>query len=549
VNKELSPTERFLSLFTTLRAGEGFPALLLAAQAFAIMFSLYLLKVIRDTLILSQGDAELKAYATAIQAGLLIFIVPIFARLYFYLSPRSGKHLILCCVLQFFLFSLLLFAVLYWQGVSIAVVFYIWQGLFAVMSLAVFWAFAADLFNPRSGQRLFPLIAAAGALGALLGAASAAPLNTLSGHVGVLCAAALLLLVPLTLSGRMEEAIPTGSLAGSHEAPVSPGSLAEGFSIVLRSRYLSAIAALVVLLNLINTNGEFVVASLLTDELARQGLDSTQSPERAQRITGFYATYQSITALLGLLIQLFLVSRVFDRFGIRGALLVLPIVTLLGYGLLSLLPLLMLALIVLIAENSISYSLTATTRHALFLPVSREQKYIGKQTIETLFFRLGDMISGGLVYVASSLLGFSTLVFMLGNLVLSVILLGFAIAIGRYHYRIILKKMNNLPPVLASPISDLRIDSGRLTEFVFNTETFGDPDEGDALRYTAYLNDSEPLPPWIEFDGLQRKFSFNPGSNDGGRIQLRVVARDFQGLSTESRFDVHVAPVNGRITD
>ena len=215
MTKDLSPTERFLSLFTTLRAGEGFPALLLATQAFAIMFSLYLLKVIRDTLILSQGDAELKAYATATQAGLLIFIVPLFARLYFHISQRSGKHLLLCTVLYFFLFSLLLFALLVWQGTSIAFVFYVWQGLFAVMSLAVFWAFAADLFNPRSGQRLFPLIAAAGGLGALLGAATAAPVAILAGHAGVLCAAAALLLAPLILSGHMESAIPQAALARS----------------------------------------------------------------------------------------------------------------------------------------------------------------------------------------------------------------------------------------------------------------------------------------------------------------------------------------------
>jgi AAA family ATP:ADP antiporter len=545
VNQDLSRLERCLSLFTTLRPGEGFPALLLAAQAFAIMVCLYLLKVIRDTLILSQGDAELKAYATALQAALLIFIVPVFARLYFRLNERSGKYHLLRYLLVFFLANLLLFALLHGLGVAIGFVFYVWQGIFAVMSLAVFWAFAADLFNPKSGQRLFPLVAAASALGALLGAALTAPIDVVVGPAGVLIAAALLLVLPLGLSRLAERAIPDGSGAPAREESPAPGSPLEGFAIVLRNRYLCAIAAMVVLLNLINTNGEFILASLLTEEMARMGLDAANSTARGQYLTAFYSMYQSLIALLGFVIQLLLVSRIYAGWGVGGALLLLPMVTVLGYGLLALLPFLALARVVMIAENSISYSLTTTTRHALFLPVTREEKYVGKQTIDTFFFRLGDLFSGGLVYVASSVLGLSAVVFILGNLLLSVALLVLAIMIGRQHARVVAGNMRNTPPVLARPIGDLQVDSGRITEFVFTNDTFGDEDEGDALRYTAFLNDSDQLPAWVEFNGLQRKFTFRPGANEGGSISLRLVARDYDGLSTESRFDVRIVPAQG----
>ena len=99
------------------------------------------------------------------------------------------------------------------------------------------------------------------------------------------------------------------------------------------------------------------------------------------------SAYQSITALLGLLIQLFLVSRVFDRFGIHGALLVLPLVTLLGYGLLSLLPLLTLALVVLIAENSI--------------PVTEIADYTGfPEMMAGRVKTLHPTVHGGILYTA-----------------------------------------------------------------------------------------------------------------------------------------------------
>ena len=90
--QHFTPTERFLSLFTTLRAGEGRPAQLLCLQAFTLMFSYYLLKVIREPMILAEGSAELKAYTTAMQALLLMLIVPFFARLYQRASHRVGKH-------------------------------------------------------------------------------------------------------------------------------------------------------------------------------------------------------------------------------------------------------------------------------------------------------------------------------------------------------------------------------------------------------------------------------------------------------------------------
>ena len=75
--QRFSRTERFLSLFTTLRPGEGRAALQLCIQAFVIMFAYYLLKVIREPMILADGSAELKAYSTALQAILLMLIVPV----------------------------------------------------------------------------------------------------------------------------------------------------------------------------------------------------------------------------------------------------------------------------------------------------------------------------------------------------------------------------------------------------------------------------------------------------------------------------------------
>ena len=528
-------TERFLSLFTTLRAGEGQAALRLCFQAFVIMLAYYLLKVIREPLILADGSAELKAYTTAMQAVLLMAIVPLFARLYQSASTREGKHRLLRNTLLFFLLNLFAFVLAYQQGWRIAIAFYVWLGIFSVMVLALFWAFAADLFNLKSGQRIFPLIAAASALGALLGSGLASWLYLQVGYAGVMYCSALLLAIPWWLSGKTESTVPVDSKSNVN-APLDAQQypLLEGFQIVWRSRYLTLIAGFVMLLNLINTNGEYILASFVTEH-AQEAVASVAGSTDAY-IARFYSRYLFITMCLSFLIQLFLVSRIYDRLGIEKALYILPILMLLNYGLIALFPILAVARLALIAENSVYYSLQSTTRHALFLPVSRKEKYIGKHTIDTFFFRLGDVLSGGFVYIASAVIGLGIVGFVLINIFLAGLLLRVSFAIGRGHKAAAAATLSNKPPVLSLPLQDVHIPSGQRSRLQLDADTFVDTDIGDALRYRAYLFYSARLPTWVKFDSLNYRFEFYPPRNASGSLQIRVVARDFDGLEAEECF-------------
>ena len=531
--------ERALSLVTTLRPGEGRAALQLCAQSFALMFAYYLLKVIREPMILADGSAELKAYSTALQAFLLMLIVPVFARLYRRLGNRREKHHIFRNTLLFFMGNLALFALAYRAGMAVAIAFYVWLGIFSVMTLALFWAFAADLYNFKSGQRMFPLIAAAASLGALAGSATAGGLDYRLGHDGVMWAAAALLWIPWWLSAATERLIPPGSDAISvdRRSDLAYGPL-EGFEIVLRSGYLALIALSVIVLNLINTNGEYILASLVT-EWARDRAGDDPRAGASAAIALFYSQYFFITTLLGFLVQLFLVARIFDRWGIAAALQVLPVLMIVNYSLLALFPLLVVARVALIAENSVNYSLQNTTRNALFLPVTREEKYIGKHTIETFAFRLGDVMSGGFVYLASAVVGVSLVGFILVNGLLACLLLLLSRAIGSGHAATAAENLTNLPPVASAPLPDVYIPAGELSELQLDRDTFVDPDAGDALVYEAFAGHTGRLPEWVRFDGLDRSFRFTPPPGARGSVRVRVVARDFDGLEAETGFCVH----------
>jgi ATP/ADP translocase len=71
----------FSGLFTDVRPGEGTTALLLALNVFLILMAYYVLKPVREALILGEGSAELKTYMSAGQVVLLAFVVPYYGRL------------------------------------------------------------------------------------------------------------------------------------------------------------------------------------------------------------------------------------------------------------------------------------------------------------------------------------------------------------------------------------------------------------------------------------------------------------------------------------
>src|SRR5262245_48296173 len=162
----LTRTVRVLTLFTRVRPGEGRSLLLFFANAFLLLFSYYIVKALREAFLLSQSTAEVRSYAVGVIAVLLMVIVPAYSVVRRHLD---GARL-LRAVTIFFAANMLVFAALSWSGTRIGVAFFIWVSIYGVMVTAQFWAFAADTFNIKSGQRLFPLIMVGGNLGALAGA-------------------------------------------------------------------------------------------------------------------------------------------------------------------------------------------------------------------------------------------------------------------------------------------------------------------------------------------------------------------------------------------
>ena len=159
--------ERFLSLFTDVRAGEGVRLVLLTANVFLILTAYYVMKPAREAFILDQqGGAEIKSYALAGQAVLLAAIVPLYGSL----ASRLPRRRLINLVTAFFIACLPVFYAVSQAGVTVGVPFFLWIGIFSLMVIAQFWAYANDIHTPEEGQRLFAVIAFGASSGAVFGA-------------------------------------------------------------------------------------------------------------------------------------------------------------------------------------------------------------------------------------------------------------------------------------------------------------------------------------------------------------------------------------------
>ena len=140
--------------------------MILTINLFTLLGAYYLLKTVRESLILAEGGAEVKAYSSAAQAIVLLGVVP----LYGWIATYLNRNRLLRATTLFFASNLLIFYFVSRSGARIGVVYYIWVGSFNVFTVAQLWAFATDLFSQDQGKRLFPLLGVGASAGAVGGA-------------------------------------------------------------------------------------------------------------------------------------------------------------------------------------------------------------------------------------------------------------------------------------------------------------------------------------------------------------------------------------------
>lgn len=393
---------------------------------FLLLTAYYILKVLREPLILLGGGAVSRSYARGLQAGVLALVIPAYSLL----ANRVEPARLVKWVVGFFVVTLVAFFGLGRAGLSMGFAFFVWLGIFSTLSIAQFWSLATDLLSEADGKRLFPLVAAGGTIGGIAGAQIAAhALHHLDPYQLMLIAAAVLVICMLLTHHTHGLGLRRGldSTAGSGDAGTRDHR--GGFTLVLHDRYLLLIAVSVVLLNVINTTGDFMLAQLVN---TKAHAISASGVGRQRFIAGFYGDFQTYVGVATALMQVLLVGRLFKKIGVAHCLFLLPVFAIAGYSASALLPGLALVAVVKVVENSTDYSLQNTIQQALFLPTSRDAKYKAKAAIDTFLVRFGNLLSTGLVALGAYL-GLSAFGFAVANVAFAGFWVLVIIRLARMH--------------------------------------------------------------------------------------------------------------------
>jgi AAA family ATP:ADP antiporter len=440
---------KLLKIFTDIKPGEALVAVLLMLNVFLLLAAYYILKPFRDSLMLEEWSAEMKSYLSAAIAVLLIFVVKIFSRI----ASCVPRQKLIAWVTLFFISNIVIFYVLHLAGVGaglMGIVFFIWMGIFNLIVIAQFWGFANDLYSEDQGKRLFPLIAFGATFGGFAGGKITNWLMAPLGRYSLLLVAAVLLAICIFMTWiihrkDLQQAEPTADAATEvqtksieKEKPLEAGG---AFKLVFKKKYLLYIAFFVLLLNFINTNGVYML-----DTVAKKTAESAIAAGTADGLdmgsfmNQFFAGFYNIMNLFAMSVQLFVVSRIFKWFGVRVAIFFLPLLAFGGYFLISLGATLFLVKWVKALENGLDYSLMNTTRSALYLVTSRQEKYKAQAVTKTFFHRSGDVLSAALVFLGSTYFAFKVENFAFVNVLLVLIWLILGVLIFKEHKSLFAKK-------------------------------------------------------------------------------------------------------------
>lgn len=274
------------------------------------------------------------------------------------------------------------------QSVAVAQFFYVFISVLSLFLVSVFWSFLVELFDSGQAKRLFPVIAAGGTTGALVG-----PLFTdLSarslGNGGILFAGAAMFVLAVVLQAvlirlwkRGPEVRRDGGEAHQPRDRALGGNPFAGVTLVLRSPYLLGIAGYVALLATANTFLYFEQLRLV----------EVTFPDRAMR-TSVFARIDWVVQALTVLAQLFLTGRIASRLGVVVLLTIIPVAIFFGFVALAIWNTFAVLAVVIVLRRAGEYAFVRPGREMLWSPMTKETKYKAKNFVDVPVYRGADAI-------------------------------------------------------------------------------------------------------------------------------------------------------------
>ncbi|TMC82712.1 MAG: cyclic nucleotide-binding domain-containing protein [Chloroflexi bacterium] len=251
------------------------------------------------------------------------------------------------------------------EDATVAFAAYVLYSVAFELVMLNFWTFVSQHFNVLEGKRIFPVIAAGSSVGYILSGFTTTivavfatePLIFIWGF-GSIAAAVMSIGLERTLfrPAFVDEA---DQLLVEHELERkrhgAVAVLRRAVEYLTGSRLVLALVLLALVLQVVSRIGDYVVAVLF--------------------VAATHNNLQALTILIGnawlacyvvqLAVSLFIAPWVLDRLGVKNAILILPVCTLLGFAAVAINPVLATALVLFIVRNSLQTGLDDPTQNVL----------------------------------------------------------------------------------------------------------------------------------------------------------------------------------------
>ncbi len=397
---------------------------------FCLLAAYYILRPVRDEMGVLSGAHSLPWLFSVVFLTMLA-VIPVFGWLAGHLPIRR----LLPTVYGFFILNLVGFFAALQSGFglqAIGPVFFVWLSVFNLFVVSVFWSFMADVFPTEAARRLFGCISAGGSLGAMTGPFITALAVKGVGVQGLLFVAGMFLILAvgcIVALLKWYHRYHGINLGGTHLAKakdpnaISP-SLWVGVIRIVRSPYLRGIALYLMCYSVLST---FLYSqqTILIPEVM---------PNSEDRIQLFASVDLGIN-VLAFTLQFFAIGWLLTRFGVLVMLAVMPIVSLVGFGVFGLVTVLPVLIGFGVLRRAGEFSVTKPTRETLFTVVPREEKYQAKNVIDTVVHRGADATGTGIVSMFHTWgMGLSQMAF--AAMPIAAIWLATGIWLGRRHEEI-----------------------------------------------------------------------------------------------------------------
>ncbi len=408
---------------------------------FLVLASYFVIRPIRDQMGVASGAENLVWLFSGSLLGMLL-LHPIFT----WLVTRYPRRTFIAWIYRVFILTLVTFYLLFTaadatQSIWVGRIFYIWVSVFNLFVVSVFWSFMTDTYHSSQGKRLFGFIAVGGTIGAVTGSSITAALVGVLGPINLLLVSALL----LELAGRsalvferhegklarvaaedpeFEAArlIPVDVETEEKQEEVLGGGVLEGVAHVARSPYLLGLAALIALFAIVSTFLYFHLIAIVEDVMAGDDVGQTR----------LFAVMEVVVQSLTLVTQIFLTGRILRWLGLGVALAILPLVSLVGFGILATAPILGVVVVFHVLRRAANFSIQRPTLEVLYTVVPRTDKYKAKNFNDTFVYRAADQ-AGAWSYTAMGWLGLGLSGLALTMLPVSAVWLLLALWLGKKH--------------------------------------------------------------------------------------------------------------------